>query len=82
MRSIIESKDCHEEVTALYIFCKTQRAGARDLVDGDGSCVFGTFQDEFETMDLVSAKKPASLAQLIFGVSSFTLWLDDGGLSE
>ena len=45
----------------------------RDLVDGDGSCVFGTFQDEFETMDLVSAKKPTHAPQLMNRLK-LTLW--------
>lgn len=43
------------------------------LVDGDGSCVFGTFEKEFRSMDLVRAKKPTSAPQWM-NRQRLTLW--------
>src|SRR5574344_1104669 len=44
----------------------------KDLVK-DGKCVFGTFDKEFETMDLVSAKNPTRCPNFM-NKSKLTLW--------
>ena len=43
------------------------------LVDKNGRCVFGTFAEEFKTMDLVSAKKPTHAPQFMNRLK-LTLW--------
>lgn len=45
----------------------------KDLVNKDGTCVFGTFDKEFETMDLVHAKKPTKFIQAANKLR-LTLW--------
>jgi hypothetical protein len=45
----------------------------KQLVDADGKCVFGTFQSEFESMDLVRAKKPTHAPQFL-NKKKLTLW--------
>lgn len=45
----------------------------KDLVDENGKVVFGTFDKEFETMELVRAKKPTKAPQC-FNRLKLTLW--------
>lgn len=44
-----------------------------DLVDSYGNCVFGTFDGEFETMDLLHARKPTHAPQFL-NRYKLTLW--------
>ena len=45
----------------------------KDLVDKDGKVVFGTFESEFETMELLRAKKPTRAPQFL-NKFKLTLW--------
>lgn len=45
----------------------------KDLVDENGRAVFGTFDSEFETMDLVRCSRPTHLPDL-FNKQKLTLW--------
>ena len=42
-------------------------------MDADGNCVFGTFDSEFESMDLLRAKKPTYAPQFL-NRFKLTLW--------
>lgn len=43
------------------------------LVGRDGKCVFGTFEDEFESMELLNAERPTAAPQLMNRLR-LTLW--------
>lgn len=45
----------------------------KDLVDASGRCVFGTFDREFETMELLSARKPTRAPEALNRLK-LTLW--------
>ncbi len=45
----------------------------KSMVDKNGKCVFGTFQSEFEEMDLLRVKKPTHLPQSMNRLK-LTLW--------
>ncbi len=48
-------------------------ATPKDMVDENGICVFGTFDKEFETMDLVKLKKPTKAPNFLNRLK-LTLW--------
>ena len=45
----------------------------KDLVDADGKVVFGTFESEFETMELLRAKRPTKAPDCL-NKFKLTLW--------
>lgn len=45
--------------------CRRSMPVSKALVDEDGNCVFGTFDGEFESMDLLHARKPTHAPQLL-----------------
>ena len=53
--------------------CRRSVPVSKQLVDADGSCVFGTFDSEFESMDLLRAKKPTYAPQFL-NRFKLTLW--------
>ncbi|HQP31786.1 MAG TPA: hypothetical protein PLB81_10700, partial [Deltaproteobacteria bacterium] len=57
-------------------FISTKRrsvATPKSMVNSDGSCVFGTFDKEFEDMDIVKLKKPTRAPQCMNRLK-LTLW--------
>lgn len=53
--------------------CRRSVPVSKALVDADGNCVFGTFDGEFESMDLQHARKPTHAPQLL-NRYKLTLW--------
>lgn len=45
----------------------------KDMVKADGKCIFGTFDREFETMELLRARKPTHMPQCL-NKYKLTLW--------
>jgi hypothetical protein len=53
--------------------CRRSVPVSKELVDADGNCVFGTFDREFESMDLLRARKPTRAPQIL-NRYRLTLW--------